>query len=106
MLRAQSQRSGAQRRTEVGVRRRFLGVLPIVWNRAGGQGLLRGTRRSWPGETERVRQAMDFRMRQFSKMTKFPRPADGLRAMAERAPQAEALAASWLEYVRPLRTLV
>ena len=30
-----------------------------------------------------------------------PRPEDGLRALAERAPQAEALAASWIECVRP-----
>jgi cell division protein FtsB len=38
----------------------------------------------------------------FSKITKFPRPEDGLRAVAERAPQAEAFAASWIERVRPL----
>jgi cell division protein FtsB len=49
---------------------------------------------------------MDFRVKQFPKMTKFPRPADSLRAMAERAPQAEALAASWIEFVRPLGTQV
>ena len=30
-----------------------------------------------------------------------PRPEDGLRALVERAPQAEALAASWIECVRP-----
>jgi cell division protein FtsB len=30
-----------------------------------------------------------------------PRPEEGLRALAERAPQAEALAASWIECVRP-----
>jgi cell division protein FtsB len=29
------------------------------------------------------------------------RPQDGLRAWAERAPQAEALAASWIELARP-----
>ena len=28
-------------------------------------------------------------------------PEDGLRAVVERAPQAEALAASWIEHVRP-----
>jgi cell division protein FtsB len=33
---------------------------------------------------------------------RFPTAHDGLRAMAERVPQAEALAASWIEYVRPL----
>ena len=34
-------------------------------------------------------------------MPRVPRPQDGLRALAERAPQAEALAASWIECVRP-----
>jgi cell division protein FtsB len=41
-------------------------------------------------------------MRSFSKIARFPRPEDGLRAMAERAPQAEALAASWIVRLRPL----
>jgi cell division protein FtsB len=49
---------------------------------------------------------MDFRVKQFSKMMKFPRPGEGLRAMVERAPQAEALAASWIERLRPLGTWV
>jgi cell division protein FtsB len=35
-------------------------------------------------------------------MRRFPSPQEGLRAMAERAPQAEALAASWVEVARPL----
>ena len=34
-------------------------------------------------------------------MAKFPRPEDGMRAIAARAPQAEALAASWIERWRP-----
>lgn len=34
-------------------------------------------------------------------MPRVPRPEDGLRALVERAPQAEALAASWIECVRP-----
>jgi len=38
----------------------------------------------------------------FSTISRLPRPEDGLRAMVERAPQAEALAASWIEPVRPL----
>ena len=37
---------------------------------------------------------------------RFPRPEDGLRAMVERAPQAEALAISWIEWARPLATRV
>lgn len=41
-------------------------------------------------------------MRSLSKIARFPRPEDGLRAMAERAPQAEALAASWIVRLRPL----
>jgi cell division protein FtsB len=40
------------------------------------------------------------------KIRRFPNPQDGLRAMAERVPQAEALAASWMEGVRPLATRV
>ena len=37
----------------------------------------------------------------FSKIAKFARPEDGLRAVVERAPDAEALAASWIEHIRP-----
>jgi cell division protein FtsB len=44
---------------------------------------------------------MDFRIKNPGKMRRFPSPQDGLRAMAERAPQAEALAASWVEMARP-----
>lgn len=36
-----------------------------------------------------------------NRMPRVPRPEDGLRALAERAPQAEALAASWIECIRP-----
>ena len=45
---------------------------------------------------------MDFRVKDLSKMRRFPSPQDGLRAMAEKAPRAEALAESWMESVRPL----
>jgi cell division protein FtsB len=38
----------------------------------------------------------------FSKIARLPRPEDGIRAVVDRAPQAEALAASWIECVRPL----
>jgi cell division protein FtsB len=41
-------------------------------------------------------------LRRSFKIAKFPRPQDGLRAVVARAPQAEALAASWIERVRPL----
>lgn len=41
-------------------------------------------------------------MKRFSRITRLPSPEDGLRAVVERAPQAEALAASWIERVRPL----
>ena len=48
---------------------------------------------------------MDFRVRIPRTFPKsFPRPEDGLRAVVERAPQAEALAASWIEWLRPLAT--
>ena len=45
-------------------------------------------------------------MKKVSRIRRFRTPQDGLRAMAERAPQAEALAASWLEPVRPLAVRV
>ena len=41
-------------------------------------------------------------MKSFPKIAKFPSAEEGLRAMVERAPQAEAMAASWIERVRPL----
>jgi cell division protein FtsB len=41
-------------------------------------------------------------VKSLSRMARFPRPEDGLRVIVERAPQAEALAASWIERVRPL----
>ncbi len=37
-------------------------------------------------------------------LRRFPTPEDGLRVMAEKAPQAEALACSWIEAVRPAAT--
>jgi cell division protein FtsB len=49
---------------------------------------------------------MDFRVKDLSRIRRFPSPQDGLRAMAERAPQAEALAAAWMLSVRPLATRV
>jgi cell division protein FtsB len=51
-------------------------------------------------------EAMDFRVKDSSRIRRFPSPQDGLRAMAERAPQAEALAASWVGIFRPLATRV
>ena len=36
------------------------------------------------------------------RIARFPRTEDGLRAMVDRAPQAEAIAASWIERVRPM----
>lgn len=49
---------------------------------------------------------MDFRLKSLAKIRRFPSPHEGLRAVAERAPQAEALAASWIEKVRPLLTQI
>jgi cell division protein FtsB len=45
---------------------------------------------------------MDFRVNNVSKLKKFPRPGDGLRALAERAPSAEAFAISWIDWTRPV----
>jgi cell division protein FtsB len=47
---------------------------------------------------------MDFRVKNVARIRRFPSAQEGLRAMAERAPQAEALAASWILSVRPLAT--
>lgn len=40
-------------------------------------------------------------MKRLFRIDQIPRPQDGLRAWAERAPEAEALAASWIELARP-----
>jgi cell division protein FtsB len=45
-------------------------------------------------------------MKNNSRIRRFPSPEDGLRAMAEKAPQAEALATSWMLTVRPLAARV
>lgn len=42
-----------------------------------------------------------FRKR-LSSISRIPRAEDGIRAVVERAPQAEALAATWIVRVRPL----
>lgn len=44
---------------------------------------------------------MDIRVTPLGKIRKFLRPEDGLRAVVERARQAEAWAAAWLERFRP-----
>jgi len=45
-------------------------------------------------------------VKRLPRITRFPRPEDGLRAMVERAPQAEAIAASWIEVARPTLMLM
>ena len=47
-----------------------------------------------------------FALKSFSRIPRFPRPEDSLRAVVDRAPQAEALAASWIERVRPMAVRV
>jgi cell division protein FtsB len=49
---------------------------------------------------------MDFRVKNLANLRRFPSPQDGLRAVAERAPQAGALAASWMTKLRPVFTRV
>ena len=48
---------------------------------------------------------MDFRVKTISTMKRFS-AQEGFRAVASRAPQAEAMAASWVERARPLGTRV
>jgi cell division protein FtsB len=43
---------------------------------------------------------MDFQLKRFPKIRRLPSAEDGLRVVAEKAPQAEALAASWIERSR------
>jgi cell division protein FtsB len=45
---------------------------------------------------------MDFRVTKIPGVRPFPRPEDGLRAVVDRAPQAEALVERWIEKSRPL----
>ncbi|MFY9979877.1 MAG: septum formation initiator family protein [Candidatus Sulfotelmatobacter sp.] len=47
---------------------------------------------------------MDFRLRRVARIWRFPSPEEGLRAVAKKAPEAEVLAASWIENVRPFLT--
>jgi len=47
---------------------------------------------------------MDFRLKQFPRLPALPRPDEGLRALVERAPQAEALAERSMHKLLPLRT--
>jgi cell division protein FtsB len=49
---------------------------------------------------------MDFRVGKFSKVRSFPKPEDGLRAVVEKAPQAEAWADRCIEKTRPFRNSV
>jgi cell division protein FtsB len=43
-----------------------------------------------------------FSVKPIFKIARFPRPEDGVRAVAEHAPKAEAFAAIWIERARPL----
>jgi cell division protein FtsB len=45
-------------------------------------------------------------MKRLLPIDRLPRPEDGLRAVAERAPQAEAMVSSWIEFARPMATRV
>jgi cell division protein FtsB len=49
---------------------------------------------------------MDFRIKDSSRIRRFPSPQDGLRAISERVPQAEAWASSWIESTRPVAAQV
>ena len=44
---------------------------------------------------------MDFRVKQFPKIRSFPKPEDGIRALVDRAPQAEAFAERTAEKLQP-----
>ena len=81
-------------------------MLPAFRHEAGGPGLLGGAQRAGFGEVEWGGQAMDFGVKNLTHIRRFPTPQDGLRALTERALQAEALAASWMTKLRPVFTRV
>jgi len=45
---------------------------------------------------------MDLRVNRLPRIPRLPRPEEGLRVVAAKAPQAEALAACWIEQSRPV----
>jgi cell division protein FtsB len=45
-------------------------------------------------------------LKYIGRIRRFPTPEDGLRAVADRAPQAEAFAESWLLRVRPVLVMI
>jgi cell division protein FtsB len=49
---------------------------------------------------------MDLRVSRLSKIRQFPRPEEGLRALVDRAPQAEAWADRLTERLRPAMTAI
>ena len=49
---------------------------------------------------------MDFRVGKFSKVRSLLKPEQGLHAMVERVPEAEALAERWVEKSRPIWSLL
>jgi len=49
---------------------------------------------------------MDLRVKPGVRIRRFPSPEEGLRLVAEKAPQAEALAVSWIERFHPLLSRV
>jgi cell division protein FtsB len=77
-------------------------LLPAVRNGAGRTRLLGVAQQAGVGEVEWGGQAMDFRVKKLTNIRRFPTPQDGLRAVVERAPRAEALAASWMTKLRPI----
>jgi cell division protein FtsB len=62
--------------------------------------------RKWIFACCTFKRELEFRVlfsgERFSKMRSLPSPEDGLRAVVDRAPQAEAFAATWIERIRPL----
>ena len=49
---------------------------------------------------------MDFRVGKFSKVPQFLKSEDGLRAMVDKVPQAEALAERWVKKSRPIWSML
>src|SRR5262249_9649295 len=86
--------------------RRVVDLLPALGYRTGGSGVFGSAHRRGLEEAGRSRKTMDFRVDKLAQIRSLPRPEDGIRAVAQHAPQAEALAAGIIGRTRPYWTWV
>jgi len=78
-----------------------VGVLPAFGHRTGGTRIFRGPVGKRVDEAGRCGEAMDLRVEKLPKVRKFPNPEEKLRAVVDRAPEAEAYAERCLARALP-----